>query len=61
MFGSIISAAIKVVTVPIDIAEATVDVVSGGDGSKQSRKQSDANILSEVRDGICNAIEDIDK
>lgn len=50
MFGKLISNIIKVVTVPIDIAESAVDVVTGGDGSKESKNLSDMPRLSELRD-----------
>jgi hypothetical protein len=61
MFGSIISGIIKVATLPIDVVETTVDVVAGGDGSKDSRSKADIDILSSVRDGVCKAVEEIDK
>ena len=59
MFGKLISSVIKIVTSPIDIAESAMDVMCGGDGSKASKQQSD-NFLSEIRDGICNGLEDLD-
>jgi hypothetical protein len=49
-----------VATLPVDVAESTLDVMCGGDGSKKSKKQGD-NFLSEIRDGICEAIEDLDR
>jgi hypothetical protein len=61
MFGSLLSSAIKVATLPIDAVEAAVDVAAGGDGSKQSRNQSDANIASKLRDAICDTVEEIDE
>jgi hypothetical protein len=60
MFGQFLSNAVKVVTSPLDAAESVMDVMCGGDGSKQSKRQSD-NFLSEIRDGICNGLEDIDE
>ena len=61
MFGSIFSDLIKVATLPVDIVEAVADVATGGDGSKESRKQNPANMMSEIRDGVCKAVEKIDK
>lgn len=58
MFGKLISSVVKVVTLPIDIVESGVDVVCGGDGSKQSKNQSDMPRLGSLRDGLCKGIED---
>jgi hypothetical protein len=59
MFGSIISGIIKVATLPIDVAEAAVDVViADGDGSKKSRQRNDVGFVSKVRDGVCDAVEE---
>lgn len=61
MFGSILSGITKIATCPIDVAEAVVDVaLNDGDGSKQSRRAGDVSLLSDVRDGMCNALEDLD-
>lgn len=60
MFGKIISSAIKIATCPIDIVESTLDVACGGDGSKKSKKQG-CLPLSEIRDNICQGLEDLDK
>ena len=60
MFGKVLSGAIKVITSPIDVVESAADVVTGGDGSKRSKKQAD-NFMSEIRDGICKGLEDMDK
>ena len=57
MLGSLISGIIKVVTLPIDVCESGMDVLCGGDGSKES-KQNGENLLSEIRDGICQGIKD---
>lgn len=57
MLGKLLSSAIKIVTLPIDICESGMDVLCGGDGSKES-KQLDDNFISEIRDGICDGIED---
>jgi hypothetical protein len=57
MIGKLISGAIKIVTLPIDIFESGMDVLCGGDGSKDSKHLGE-NFLSEIRDGICDGIED---
>lgn len=61
MFGSLISGIIKVATLPIDMAESAMDVATGGDGSKRSKKHSGVPLLSELRDGVCKAAEDLDE
>ena len=60
MLGKLLSSAVKIATLPVDIVDATLDVASGGDGSKESRKTG-GNPITEVRDGIGKAIEDIDE
>ncbi len=59
MIGNLLSGIIKIVTIPIDIAESVLDVVSGGDGSKESKKIADSP-LSGIRDAVCNGLEDLD-
>ena len=60
MFGSFIAGAIKVVTFPLDAVESAADVVTGGDGSKASKKSSDLPRLSEIRDGVVKEAEELD-
>ena len=60
MIGKLLSKAIKVTTLPIDIIESSFDILAGGDGSKESREQSDMP-FSVLRDGVCKAIEEIDE
>ena len=60
MIGKFLSSAVKVVTCPIDIAESVLDVACGGDGSKKSKQTLDSP-FSGIRDGVCNALEDIDR
>ena len=60
MIGKLLSTTLKVATCPIDIVEGALDVMSGGDGSKESREMADSP-FSGIRDGICNALEDIDR
>lgn len=59
MFGQILSAAVKTVTLPIDVAEKSIDIMAGGDGSKQSVRDG-GGFLSEIRDSVTDAIEEID-
>lgn len=59
MFGKLISGAIKVVTLPIDVVESVADAAIGGDGSKESKRMND-NPLSEIRDSVCKSVEEID-
>ncbi len=65
MFGKLLSSAIKVATLPVDAANAAIDLASGGDGSKQSRAgDPTANPLSlaeNLRDRVADAAEDIDR
>jgi len=58
MFGKLINSVIKVATLPIDIVESGVDVITGGDGSKESKENSGMPRLGELRDGICKGIKD---
>jgi len=62
MFGSILSSVVKIATLPLDVADAGMDVLAGGDGSKRSRRQNDSplGMLTEMRDGVTRAIEEID-
>jgi hypothetical protein len=61
MIGQLLSGAIKVVTCPVDILESGLDVLTGGDGSKRSKNESDCPRLGTLRDGICRGLEDLDK
>ena len=60
MLGKLLSTAIKVATLPVDIAVATLDVVTGGDGSGKELERGDVPLPSKLRDAICDKIEDID-
>lgn len=61
MIGKLLSTVTKIATLPVDVAEVTLDVVTGGDGSRQQMKDANMPMLSELRDGICEVMEDIDK
>ncbi len=60
MFGSILSRAIKIATVPLDMAESVVDVAVGGDGTKASKRSSGVPLPSALRDAVAQAAEDLD-
>lgn len=64
MFGKLISSAIKAVTLPIDVANAGMDIVTGGDGSKKSRNDPDncspLALAEKIRDATADAAESID-
>ena len=60
MFGKLLGSAIKIATLPLDVVDVVLDVADGGDGSKRSREQGD-NILTNIRDGVIDAVEAIDE
>lgn len=62
MIGKILGTTIKVVTLPIDAANAAMDVLCGGDGSKKSRNLTPTplSFLENVRDVIAETAEKID-
>jgi hypothetical protein len=60
MFGNLISKTIKLATLPLDAAESIVDVATGGDGSKRSKRRAGVPLPSELRDAVCRAAKDLD-
>ena len=61
MFGSILSSAVKVATLPLDVTNSVVNVVSGGQGSKQERERTLlTGDLEKLRDELASALEDLD-
>jgi hypothetical protein len=62
MIGKLLSTAIKTVTLPVDAANAALDVLAGGSGSKKSRNSAPTplSLVEEIRDAACNAAEEID-
>lgn len=63
MFGNLISSAIKIATLPIDAANAGMDLLCGGDGSKRSRTQ-DATplaLLENLRDKVADSAKEADE
>lgn len=59
MFGSILGSIVKVATLPVDVVDITLDVVTGGDGSKQSRKASPLSMITDVRDAVVDELEEL--
>lgn len=64
MFGKLLSSTIKIVTLPIDVANSAQDQLFGGSGSKRSRTNpNDFNPLGDLerlRDNAADAAESID-
>ncbi len=62
MIGKLISSAIRVVTLPVDAVSAAADIVTGGDGTKESRIQEPlTGDLERLRDAVAKAAEEIDE
>jgi len=64
MIGKLLSTALDVVTLPIDVANIGMDVLCGGDGSKSSRNSDDFTptaILEGVRDRVSETLDDLDE
>ena len=61
MIGKLLGAAVRIVTIPVDIVEIGMDMATGGSGSKASRKSADLPMLSNLRDKVAETLEDIDR
>jgi hypothetical protein len=62
MFGSLLSTVIKTVSLPIDAANAGLDILTGGDGSKEGRLEIPlSGDLEQLRDAIADVAKDIDE
>lgn len=63
MIGNLLSTVIRVATLPIDATSATLDVLVGGDGSKQSRidGSNPLGMLEEIRDAVADTAKEIDQ
>jgi hypothetical protein len=61
MFGGILKSATRMVSSPLDIADIGMDVLTGGDGSKRSRRDSPLSGILETRDEVANAFEELDE
>ena len=60
MIGKLLGAAVRIVTIPVDVVEIAMDMATGGSGSKASRQSSDMPMLSNLRDKVAETLEDID-
>jgi hypothetical protein len=60
MIGKLLSTAVKVATLPVDVMECGLDFLCGGDGSRRQIKNSGTPMPSELRDSVCKVIEEID-
>lgn len=62
MFGSLISTALKTVTLPIDIVNTVADKATGGTGSKRSRTNDGTAIgdIEQTRDEIADSFKALD-
>ena len=65
MFGKLLSSAIKIATLPVDVASAAADLATGGDGSKRSRTNTSdfpnpLGLAEKLRDKTAEAAEAID-
>ncbi len=61
--GKIIGTGIRVVSLPLDAANAGLDIATGGSGSKRSRNSDDFNPLSaleQLRDEVAETADEID-
>ena len=58
MFGSLLSLGTKLVTLPVDLADVGLDIVSGGDG-----KNPDSILTSvrDVRDEVADSFKALDE
>lgn len=63
MFGKLLGTAIRVVSLPVDAANAGMDMLTGGDGTKRSRNADDNPLamLEQLRDRVAETAEDLDK
>ena len=62
MIGKLLSKTIKVATCPLDMCDAALDLITGGDGKKAGREELKENFPtpSKVRDALCDVLEDLD-
>ena len=58
MFGKLLSAVTQIVTLPLDVAEAGLDVLDGRKG--RLGDQPIVSDLRKMRDEVCEEMEDLD-
>ena len=63
MFGSILGTVARVAVLPAAVADAGMDILCGGDGSKRNRNLTDSplNGVVQLGEAIAEACEEIDK
>jgi hypothetical protein len=63
MIGKLLSSTVKLVTMPVDIADTAFDIATGGDGSKASRTSAPTPgaFFEMVRDETCEMLEEINE
>ena len=61
MFGQLLGAAIRTVTLPLDAVSIGADMLAGGDGSKRSRTDgaNPVSLLEELRDKLAETADEI--
>ena len=59
MFGNLISGAVRLITIPVDVVEVGVDMVTGGDGSREDLNKV-VPLPSNLRDATCDLLEALD-
>jgi hypothetical protein len=59
MIGKLLSGAIKLVTLPVDVIEIGADLMTGGNGDRRGLKDV-VPMASNLRDAVCKTIEKID-
>lgn len=62
MLGKILSGVVKTVTIPLDVLDVGIDLMTGGDGTKRSRKKlaKSVPLPSTIRNEVCKILEEID-
>lgn len=60
MFGSLLGGITKAVTLPLDVVDIGLDIVTGGDGSKYSRRDSVLSPIVDIRDDVVDSLNELD-
>lgn len=62
MFGRFLSEVVDVVTTPVRAVNAAVDIVTGGNGSKESRRElpTPLTLIEEVAEVVSDELKDLD-
>lgn len=59
MLGKLLGGVVRLATVPLDVAEIGMDLMTGGDGNRKEMRDA-FPCASELRDKFANALEQID-